>query len=289
MSLSKVLAVVDGAPHGEPVLKTALKIGQQFSCRVEILHVEIDPEASIPVLGDGMSGAVVSQMIDSLRESAESRRETASRMFDEHCVRTGLPVVDKDQPLEAGTFSISFVHLVGVEADEVQRRGRLADLTILPRSGDDGDLDLSQSLDAALFDSGRPVLLVPASPPENLFGSVAVAWNGSREAARAVGIALPFLKKAEKAVVVTAREGAVPSEASELANYLTGHGIEAKTWAFQPNGDPVGSAILTETKKSGAAMLIMGAYGHSRLRELVLGGVTRSVLDHADIPVLLAH
>ncbi|WP_282607299.1 universal stress protein [Pelagibius sp. Alg239-R121] len=289
MGLSKVLVIVDGTPSAEHALATALDLGQRYSCRVDVLHVEMDAEASIPILGDGMSGTVVTQMIDSLRETAQTRREQASRVFDELCVRKGLPVVEPTEPLKHGSFNVSFTHVVGVEADEVSRRGGLADLTILARPAVDSDLDLSQTLDAALFDTGRPVMLVSGAPPERALETVAIAWDGSREASRAVAIALPLIMQAERVVVVTARETSVKSEPSELTNYLAGQGIEAKTWAFIPGEEPTGEAILAEVGKAGATLLVMGAYGHSRFREMVLGGVTRSVLSDARLPVFLAH
>lgn len=289
MGLSKVLVVIDGTPSAEHALATALALGQRFACRVEAMHVELDAEASIPILGDGMSGTVVSQMIDSLRDTAQARREQASRCFDDLCVRKGLPVVEASEPLEEGRFGVSFTHVVGVEADEVARRGGLADLTILARPAIDSDLDLSQTLDASLFDTGRPVLLISESPPENLLETIAIAWDGSREAARAVANAVPLLKEAERVVVITAREVSVKSEPSELTNYLAGQGVEAKTWAFTPGEEAIGDAILGEVAKAKASLLVMGAYGHSRFREMVLGGVTRSVLNDARLPVLLTH
>lgn len=289
MVLSKLLAVVDGTPSSERALSVALSLGQSFSCRVDVLHVELDAEASVPILGDGMSGAVVSQMIDSLRDTAKTRREEASRLFDDLCVRKGLAVVEPTAALKAGEFGVSFTHVVGIEADEITKRGGLADLTILARPEVDSDLDLSQSLDAAIFDTGRPVLLVPSDLPQDLLKTVAVAWNGSRESALCVAVALPFLKQAKKVVVVTARESAVKAGPSELTNYLAGHGVDAKTWAFTPGEEPIGDAILIEASKASADMLVMGAYGHSRFREMILGGATRSVISDAQIPVLLAH
>lgn len=289
MGLSKVLVVIDGTPSAEHALATALKLGQHFACRVEALHVEVDAEASIPILGDGMSGTVVSQMIDSLRDTAKARREQASRTFDDLCVREGLPVVEASEPLKDSEFGVSFTHVVGVEADEVAKRGGLADLTILARPSVDSDFDLSQTLDAALFDTGRSAMLVSEAPSGALLETIAIAWDGSREAVRAVTSAVPFLKEAERVVVITARENSVKSEPSELTNYLAGQGVKAKTWAFTPGEEALGDAILGEVDKAGASLLVMGAYGHSRFREMVLGGVTRSVLNDAKLPVLLTH
>jgi nucleotide-binding universal stress UspA family protein len=133
------------------------------------------------------------------------------------------------------------------------------------------------------------VLLVPAGPAADLGATVAIAWDRSCEAARAVGAALPLLTAASKVVILTAREPGSEIEPSELAAYLALHGVDARTWAFVPASGSLGGALLEEAGKAGANLLVMGAYGHSRLREMVLGGVTRSILADADMPVFLMH
>jgi nucleotide-binding universal stress UspA family protein len=132
-------------------------------------------------------------------------------------------------------------------------------------------------------------LPVPPEPPEPFAGKIAVAWDGSREAARAVRAALPILRKAAKVEIMTAQYGSVAAKPSELARYLGRHGVEARTWAFTPGRDPVGKELMIQCAESGADMLVMGAYGHSRFREMVLGGATRGVVAGATLPVLMAH
>jgi len=288
MSLAVILAVIDGAPGSESAMKAALELGRRFKARTDLLHVEIDAASAVPVVGEGMSGAAVEQIIESLQAESEMRRKEAERLFKELCVDAKLPVVAPDAAPLAGEFAVSFHKVKGTEPDQVLRRGRLADLIVLARSGWDGDGGLSATFDSALFDSGRPVLLLPQAPVTGFGRSVAVAWDGSREAARAVSTALPFLETAESVAILTARETDNQAEPSQLLGYLAAHGIEGKTWAFTPEGG-IGEALLAEMGKAKGDLLVMGAYGHSRLRELVLGGATRSVLANATVPVLMSH
>ncbi len=293
MSLAKLLAVIDGSSGSEAAVRAALDLGGRFSARVELLHVEIDPETAVPMVGEGMSGAAVEQLVQSLRAEAERRRKTARDLYQQHCVAAGLHVVEAHAVSAPGTFAVCFRSLVGNEVDEALHLARLSDLTVIARPGAEEEGGLTTTFDAALFDSGRPVMLVPSAPAAELGTTVAIAWDRSREAARAVGAALPLLTAAKKVVILTAREsGREPGgepEPSELAAYLALHGADARTWAFAPGPGSLGGALLEEAAKAEANLLVMGAYGHSRLREMVLGGVTRSVLADAEMPVFLMH
>ena len=289
MGLATILALIDGAPGSEAALTAALTLGRRHDARVELLHVQPDVAAAVPVVGDGISGTAVEQIMDSLERDAQTRLGTARRLYEEHCVAAKLPVVEPDTELAPGMFTVAFRHVVGRDADEVLHRARLSDLTVIARSEAEPPRVMSLAFDAALFSSGRPVLLVPRQPVDHVGETVAVAWNCTREAARAVSAALPILAAAEKVVILTAREPGNDSEPSELAQFLAGHGITGRTWAFTPGPGSIGDALLGEAGKAGADLLVMGAYGHSRLRELVLGGATRGVVAHGSIPILMVH
>jgi nucleotide-binding universal stress UspA family protein len=129
----------------------------------------------------------------------------------------------------------------------------------------------------------------PESLPERLGSSLAIAWDGTLGAARAAGAALPLLSRAETVTILTADMVKAGTKPSALADYLAEHGISARTWAFLPEEGALGERLLGEAVAAGADMLVMGAYGHSRLREMVLGGVTQSVTAKATIPVFMAH
>ena len=289
MTIATILAYLEGTGTGASALSAAVTLGRRYAARVNLLHVEPDPATVVPVVGEGMSGAAVQQIVESLAADAEARSKTAREVFETYLGQEKLPVVDPDDPVTPGEFEVSYRQVVGEEDTLVLQYGRLADIIVMARPKDEGEAETSAAFDAALFDSGRPVLLTPAEPVAKIGESVAVAWNHAREATRAVAAAMPILRQAEKVFVLTAREGDSGPAPSELAGYLAGHGITAKTWAFMPMSGSIGDDILAEARDAGADLLVMGAYGHSRLRELVLGGATRGVLSRGEIPVLLVH
>ena len=149
---------------------------------------------------------------------------------------------------------------------------------------------MAATLDAALFDTGRPVLVVPpgAAPPG--FVHVAVAWDGSAQAARAVDAGMPFLRRARQVTLLTAPGGDPLAPVDRLVPVLARHDVRATVEHFTPaSHHATGRALLGEVKRVGADLLVMGAYGHSRLREMIFGGATREVLAESTAPVLMAH
>jgi nucleotide-binding universal stress UspA family protein len=178
------------------------------------------------------------------------------------------------------------------------RYARHADLTLVGRANAEvGGADDALLAEAAFMDSGRPALVVPPEgggaawslPPRR----AVVAWDGSREAARATGDALPLLRLADRVtvLVVDGRDASGhPGDrpGAEIAAHLARHGVGAEVLEARSDGAPTGEAILAQARSAGADLLVTGGYGHSRLREMLLGGVTRHVLEHATVPVLLS-
>ena len=138
--------------------------------------------------------------------------------------------------------------------------------------------------------TGRPVLIAPGTIPEKLGETVLVGWNKTIQSARAVACTMPFLDRVKRVIVFTVVTGAKQGPSvQEVARTLAWSDIKAEVKEVRPEGRRVGQILLEEAKQSGADLLVMGAYSHSRWREMILGGVTRYVLEHADIPVLMAH
>jgi len=167
---------------------------------------------------------------------------------------------------------------------------RLRDLTIVPVP-DSVDLWYAESL---IFGSGRPTLILPTTPPSQPFrlGTVAVAWDFSRPAARALSDALPLLEQAGKVRIVTVlNEKALDTarSAEELAKNLARHGIDVVLDTVDAAGRPIGAVLETYTLSHGIDLLVMGAYGHSRWRQFILGGATKSLLSKPPLPILLSH
>lgn len=171
-----------------------------------------------------------------------------------------------------------------------------ADLLVLGQHDrDDADaFDVpSDFVQSVLMDSGRPALVVPRSQPPQFegFGVVLVAWQASREAARALDAALPLLQQAREVHLVTWSDDdtALPRQQQEVADYLALHGVHGVQYHLGPLPPDTGAALLSLCEGLGADLLVMGCYGHSRARELVLGGTSRTVLRDARLPVLMAH
>ena len=281
MTPKSILVPVSGGSGSEAALETALTTAGLFRAYVELLHARVDSNDAVPVMAEGLSGAVVDQLIDSLEVQAKERADAAHRLYERRCLGDG-------QKSLASGVTTGFKEVIGRPYDCVARAGRLFDLLVVERPGDDEDGGYPLVLEAALFETGRPVLLAPRSVHPSTARSVAVAWNDTGEAAAALGAALPFLALAETVTLLTVSDHC-DADPAEVAQYLARHEIMAKLRNLEPDHRPVGEQILEEAAADGADLLIMGAYGHSRLREFVLGGVTRSIVREAALPVLMAH
>jgi len=176
----------------------------------------------------------------------------------------------------------------GKESMQVARLGRLADLIVLARPA--GESPAPDTLESALMDSGRPIPILPPGASGSIGGKVAVGWNGSGVAANAAAAALPFLATAKRVSVLTLRESATKSVlAADLTDYLAWQGVAAEAQVFDASSGPVGPALLAKARELDCDLLVLGGYGHSRARELFLGGVTRHVLARSDLPRLMLH
>lgn len=288
MSYATFLAVIDGRSGSETVAQASLDLGRRFNAAVNWLHVVEDPKEVLISVTDGMTGAVAEQILEQMEASENERARCARGLYEKLCRAGGIALAVPDKLPEAGRFTVAYLEKQGDEAAEVEQDGRLVDLILVARPGEDGEAASSQTLHAAIMDSGRPVLTLPAEGTCS-FSRVAVAWDGSRESAMAVSSAMPLLRQAEKVEIVTAREGSKGAQPSQLQRYLASHGVNAETWAFAPAKGSLGEGILEQCERADCGLLVMGAYGHSPIREMVLGGVSRDVLNKAKIPVLVTH
>jgi nucleotide-binding universal stress UspA family protein len=287
MAIRKLLLPLTGTRAGEAALATALTIARMWNAHVTALHVRVDSRDVAPLAGEGLSGAMIEEMMSATEKESAERAGAVHAMFDRFVARHEVAV--GEPRLGAGTATASFAAIVGREEDLVAQQARLADLTVVPHPEAGEDVSSSDALHAVLFDSGRPVLIAPRVSPPAIGRRICVAWNGTAESASAVLAALPWMKRAEAVRVLSADEYQRRGPAApELAAYLTLHGIHPDLATFRPVDREVGAGLLAAAREFGADLMAMGAYSHSRLRQLILGGVTRHVLEHADLPVLMS-
>jgi len=286
--MKSILAPVDGGAASEAVLQAAFVVGREFKSHVNVLHVQPDPKAAIPLLGEGMSGAMIEDMITMAEKEGDDQCAKAMTCYKAALESHG--VSESEFPLSEGELTASWVVDQGREDEIIAHHGRLSDLILVPKPTEDDEVYSTLALNAALFETGRPMLLLPEKPIDGFAKTVTICWNGSMEGARAVASGLPFIKRAETVHVITADTSVTDSPVGEnLAKYLKWHGVDTKSVFFSPAGKSVGVALLSESEKLGADLMIMGGYTHSRMRELILGGATRDVIENAQIPVVMGH
>ena len=288
MRYRTVLAPISAPEIGNSILATAFQLARTFDAHIDVLHVRPDPRGLVPYTGEGMDGSMIEEIMD-VTEREGGERETRSReMFDSFAAENGIRVAD--EPGNGPGVSMSWTSTVGREDEVVATRGRIYDIVLVGRPVKDAALPSPITLEAALLDTGRPILVAPPEPGEEFGKSIAIAWEGSPEAARAIADAIPLLEKADRVTILSAKAAQVsPIDAEDLRHRLAWHGIEGAIQSFESPASELGAAFLDQASRAEADLLIKGAYSQSRLRQLILGGRTRHILAHARIPVLLAH
>ncbi len=285
-----ILAPLSDKETGEPLLETALTVGQVFKAHVTALHVRPDPTASVPLVGEGMSGVMVEEMILTAEQQAAEWAEQTHQMYERVRAQRNIPIAH--EPPSTDQPTTCWLEDMGREEEVIAERGRLFDLVVLGRLDTKRDEPSVQSVNAALMETGRPLLVAPPNTPNVIGRHVAIAWNGSPEAIRAVIAAMPFLTRADKITVLTAREDRRRDDeisGEEFTNYLAWHRLMADRKEFDSTASAAGEILLSQASACGADMLVMGAYTHGRLHNLIFGGVTRHVLYHTTIPILMRH
>ncbi len=286
----KVILVPVDSTAGRRSLRAALGILQGSDGHIEAFHVRADSKEAVPLLGEGMSGSMIEEMIDLADKDGDDRSRAARSIFDTFVSETNVAVVDK-MSVGGGKPSASWRVEIGREDEKIANRGRVADLIIMGQPAGEVGGPSMMALHASIFETARPVLMLPDVVPAKIGSTVVIAWNGTSEAARAVAGAMPLLEKASKVVALT-----IETEKSvnrigpdELTGYLRTHGINAERVTVEQGTKPVGETILAYCKTVNADLLVTGAFTHSRLIQIILGGVTRHLIAAAHLPVLMDH
>jgi nucleotide-binding universal stress UspA family protein len=236
-----------------------------------------------PVLPPMVSSEMPGDILSRVQEEIENAARSALDAFLESAKQTDVNVETLTLEVPSGDLG-----------REVSRLAQYFDATVLEQPNPEGP-DTANVIEAVLFGSGRPVLIVPYIilhvPPQ--LRTVLVAWNEGRLAARAIADALPLLQMADRVEVVTVSgtnpRGSRHASADMMAQHLAQHGIKADMKALAKGDVDIGSTLVSYAADVSADLIVMGAYGHSRLREIVLGGTTRTILQSMTVPVLMAH
>ena len=282
MSMKSILVPTENHHAMQSTLETALLLARKFDSYVEgfALRWGINEFGAADV-GDGIPLQIYKQ---GLAENAAQARQIFEAFMQQHNV---------PRSTEA-TGSLAFDWLDDApEGDSfVGSYGRIFDVIVMNRADAKSNHPLhNRAIETGLFESGRPILLSPPSPPRQIATKVLVAWNRSMEQARATALAMPLLQQADCVTVLTVAGGTeVPGPSAEhLIRCLRRNGIAAVSRIVELDGRSTGEAILATAQILGCDLLIKGAYTQGKFRQMIFGGATRHVLANATLPVLLAH
>jgi nucleotide-binding universal stress UspA family protein len=277
MAFNDILVALTSYPEPTPVtvVEDAVSVAAALGAHIAALSCEM----YVQLPGHFMSGAVVGLPGIIAAEAGKSRKNAQDLLaaFEAAAAKSGVSresIVQKCKTFEVPDLLVDYA--------------RLRDLTIMPESID------RWYAEAVIFGSGKPTLILPQRPRSRRFelGTVAVAWDFGRAAARAVSDALPLLEKAKTVRVVTVlneKQLDAKHSAEELSKHLSRHGIDIVLDRVDAKGRPIGDVLEAYVASHAADLLVMGAYGHSRLREFILGGATRGLLSKPPLPILFSH
>ena len=271
--------------HGSTMvsaLDTALLLAQKFDSFIEGFPlrpavadlVAMDPDSGLTMVAVKENDAEMVRQAETLFRSFMDNRHIAAHAG-------------------AGPASLSWSWLKDAPSghDFVGSYGRVFDVIVLARPGDEWQSPSMITLESALFESGRPVLIAPPASPRSLGTNVLVAWNCSTEQARTMADAMPLLRLAERITICTVEGATVAGPTGEeMARSLKLNGIAAAPITLKPAGKrSAGETILAKADELGCDLIVKGAYTQSRLRQMIFGGTTRHILANAKLPVLMAH
>jgi nucleotide-binding universal stress UspA family protein len=272
MTYGEFLVPISGANDDEKILQRVAKFHQSFATPITLFYAEPDPTDILVWSADGMVAGANASVIESFKRSSQE-------VWDKILVESAK---FKDFNLEREC---------GILDSVLPERAALCDLMVVSDFCACGKSSISSAFEEALMHNGIPALILHDRTDFD-FSNIAIAWDGSPQAARAVKAAMPFLKAAKYVTILHVLGGATQSRSlikdpQKLRAKLANHGIEAEVLVQDIIGKSVGDTILSLVNKLDVELLVAGAYGHSRAREFVFGGVTKSMLRCEDGPHLL--
>ena len=281
MSYKDIVVHVDATERSDARVVLAARIAKKHQAHLTGVYV-IEPDPVDPLLSTGVPFGAGQP-----GGKASSKSRTLAAHAERHFNET----------LAADQVEGLFQTYNGLPEDIVPRRARFADLLIASQSNPEDKIDFgSRVATNTVVGAGRPALVIPYAGTYSAAGSrIVVAWNNTREAARVLNDALPLLTLAEKVVVLAVNPPEEPGTDSpigggaDVVQHLARHGVKAESARIEAHEIAVGDTLLNRAFDLGADLLVSGAYGHSQLRELLLGGVTRDLFDRMTLPVFMSH
>ncbi|PTS90396.1 MULTISPECIES: universal stress protein [unclassified Caulobacter] len=270
MSWARIMAPLAGAPADRPLMAAAATLARGFEAELACIHAPADIADLMPWMGEGFMGGVQVSALESLKEASVEGAKAAGRMVAELGYER-TRIITLDSPVWAG----------------LAMESRLSDVIVFDDAAARGRGPLAEAFQQMVADEQRPVVV--ARPGLKVDGVVLVAWDGGKEASRALRTALPLLQKASAVIVAGAPEASSRQfDLSRISDFLAARGVTAQVQHLKGSGDAAG-LLQGAAREVGADMLVAGAFGHPRLQEFIFGGTTRSLLNSDGPSLFLSH
>lgn len=288
MAYVKILAPLTGGPADATVLAGAFAAAAPFNAHVVALFVRPDPAEAMPFFGEGVSGAMAQEIVDTAKAAADKASADARTAIAATAKSFGAVVTEKPEKRDA--VSVSYREVQGGFADRVISAGRLSDVVVFGALKQSDRPGMAEAFEATLLETGRPVILMGERTPRKFARRVAIGWDGSGACARALVAAMPYLARAEAVELLSIRKPNSECEScDEARDYLALHGISCSERMFDAESRGVGAMLLEAASQSGANLLVLGGYGHKSLLQIFSGSVTQHVVTNAELPLFLVH
>lgn len=272
----------------DAILSNACVLAKRFDGFLTGLFIRPDPRAAIPFMGEGLTADAIQDLCDAADKEGLGRAAATQAVFAKIVEDHGLAIADASDVM-TGPVAI-WEETVGMIAEKVGRHARLADLAIVPQPVDENSTDSSELLNDVLFRSGRPLLMSPPKAFDSIGKRCVIGWNGRAECARTVASALPVLARAEDVHIVTVGEEHPDRPSLEaLRVYLSRYDISAQTHHEATGGGSIAQILAERVDQIEGDLLVIGAYSHSRWREMIIGGATREIIQDSAVPVFMSH
>ncbi len=286
MTIKHILIPTTGTKSSGTALETSLLLARLYGAHAEVLFIKEDLLTVLPLTAEGLTGSFVEQMAANVRREQDAQEKLTRQAFDDLLVLHRIDYRENSLPMDQA--SASWTVADGSARDGIIRCGAAHDLIVVGRPAH--ECNSAPLVEAALFGTGRPVLVSPPEGTETLGENVLIGWNRSPLSARAMQSSMSFLERARNVTIVTVTTGAKPGPSPhDMARHLAWHSVDTSVKEIAPDYRSVGEVLLAEAEDAGSDLVVMGAYSKGRLRELLMGGVTRHVLAHAEVPVLMAY
>ena len=284
-----ILVPVSGSRTDDAVFATALALARPFGAHLQFLHVRLTPATAARAVPQFAfcRGAAISHELDRLQSLIDELATSARQHVDDFC--KAQDVAFRDRPSPEGRVTAGWLEELDQPTAHFLFHARHSDLVVLGRRACRDHLPTGL-LEDVLVQGGRPIVIAPEAAPHG-FGTVAVGWKETPEAARAVAAALPLLRQAAQVFLLgIAEKRAASRDAFEdLARQLAWHGIDVHIHLASETSLPAGLQLLQAAGDLKADLLVLGGFGHARSRELVFGGVTQAMINYAALPIFLVH